>query len=228
VSYESGTVASGAIKDRIGLFLPIPGGFNVENLLAALGAVLSLPGAGPEEFAPHVSYLEPVKGRMVPVRLGQPFDVIVDYAHTPGSFEKLFPQLRERTDGKLISLFGSAGERDLEKRPKLGEIASRYSDIVVLADEDPRGEVPAEVLRDVAAGCGKKHEGRDLYLIEDRREAIRKAFSLADDGDLVVLLGKGHEGSIIYADGPMSWDEQEEAEKALREMGFGEEAKLKK
>ncbi|MFP4179613.1 MAG: UDP-N-acetylmuramoyl-L-alanyl-D-glutamate--2,6-diaminopimelate ligase [Spirochaetaceae bacterium] len=202
------------------LYLPLPGRFNVENLLAALGAVFSLPDSEPKDYIAHIHKLLPVKGRMVPVRLGQPFEVLVDYAHTPGSFEKLFPQLRERTRGRLIALFGSAGERDLEKRSCLGEIASRYSDIIVLADEDPRGEEPRAVLEAVAAGCADKQEGEDLLIIEDRGTAIRHAFSLAEKDDLVVLLGKGHEGSIIYNDGPIPWDEEQEAVKALDEMGY--------
>jgi UDP-N-acetylmuramoyl-L-alanyl-D-glutamate--2,6-diaminopimelate ligase len=117
-------------------------------------------------------------------------------------------------------VFSSAGERDLEKRPVLGEIASRYADLIILADEDPRGEEPLAVLRDVARGCRGRGEGEDLLLIPDRRRAIRRAFTLAREGDMVVLLGKGHEGSIIYADGPMAWDEETEARRALDEMGY--------
>lgn len=196
-----------------------PGLFNIENLLAALMAVSALPGETLEEYLTAVPDLKPVKGRMVPVDRGQPFRVLVDYAHTPGSFEKLFPVLRRETEGKLIALFSSAGERDLEKRPQLGAIASRYCDIIVLADEDPRGEPPRQVLDDVAAGCRLGPKG-ELILIEDRPTAIRRAFSIARRGDLVVLLGKGHEGSIIYADGPIPWDEEEEAVKALEWLGY--------
>jgi UDP-N-acetylmuramoyl-L-alanyl-D-glutamate--2,6-diaminopimelate ligase len=204
--------------------LPLPGRFNVENLLAAAGALLSLSGVKLSDIVPHVSALAPVKGRMVPVQLGQPFRVLVDYAHTPGSFEKLFPQLRRQTTGRLIALFGSAGERDVEKRSRLGEIASLYADIVVLADEDPRGEEPAAILHDIAVGCASKKEGEELIIIEDRVEAMRRAFSIAREGDLVILLGKGHEGTIIYADGPIPWDEEETAVKILGEMGYGGES----
>lgn len=218
---QDGSPTSG--REEAELLLPLPGRFNVENLLAATGAVLALTKLRLEEIAPHVSSLVPVRGRMVPVRLGQPFRVLVDYAHTPGSFEKLFPQLRRQTTGRLIALFGSAGERDIEKRSRLGEIASQYSDIVVLADEDPRGEEPGAILREVAAGCTGTQEGEDLIIIEDRVEAMRRAFFIAREGDLVVLLGKGHEGTIIYADGPIPWDEEETAVRLLREMGYGGE-----
>jgi UDP-N-acetylmuramoyl-L-alanyl-D-glutamate--2,6-diaminopimelate ligase len=200
--------------------LSMPGRFNVENTLAALLAVSRAAATDIEALVPYLPGLKPVKGRMVPVDRGQPFRVLVDYAHTPGSFEKLFPMLRSLVRGRLIPVFSSAGERDLEKRPVLGEIAARYSDLIILADEDPRGEEPMAVLRDVAKGCTGKREGEDLLLIPDRRTAIRRAFELAEPEDMVVLLGKGHEGSIIYADGPVDWDEEREAQRILEELGY--------
>jgi UDP-N-acetylmuramoyl-L-alanyl-D-glutamate--2,6-diaminopimelate ligase len=181
-------------------------------------------------FVPH---LKPVRGRMTAIEKGQPFEVHVDYAHTPSSFEAVLPPLRDRliaSGGRLITLFGSPGERDTQKRFLQGEVAARYSDIVILADEDPRGEVPMTILEDIAEGCyagsaqsvaeGGAAMVRDetLFLIPDRPQAIRKAFSLAKKGDLVLLLGKGHENSIIYADKTIPYDEIEEAEKALEEM----------
>jgi UDP-N-acetylmuramoyl-L-alanyl-D-glutamate--2,6-diaminopimelate ligase len=158
---------------------------------------------------------------------GQPFEVLVDYAHTPSSFETIFPPLRERLNqsGKrIISLFGSGGERDTKKRPEQGRIAALYSDIVFICDEDPRGEVPMAICEDIAMGClaaqGCKNFKRDenLFLIPDRPTAIRKAFAIALPGDLVILLGKGHENSIIYKDRTMPYDEIDEAEKALVEQ----------
>jgi UDP-N-acetylmuramoyl-L-alanyl-D-glutamate--2,6-diaminopimelate ligase len=179
---------------------------------------------------------------MTAIQRGQPFEVFVDYAHTPSSFEAIFPPIRERlgaTGGRLISLFGSAGERDTQKRPVQGRIASQWSDLVFLTDEDPRGEVPLAILEEIAKGCEadqgceagrafktgqaccpERIRGEDLFLIPDRPEAIRKAFSLARPGDLVLLLGKGHENSIIYAKETLVYDEIAEAEKALAEMGY--------
>ncbi|HDQ15018.1 MAG TPA: UDP-N-acetylmuramyl-tripeptide synthetase, partial [Sediminispirochaeta sp.] len=200
--------------------LPQPGRFNIDNCLAALGAVSRLPGEDINRYIPAIAALKPIKGRMVPVEEGQEFQVVVDYAHTPGSFEKLFPPLREQVKGRLIAVFSSAGERDIEKREILGEIASRYCDLIVLADEDPRGERPMDVLEAVAAGCRGMERGRELFLIEDRSEAIHAAFEMARSGDMVLLLGKGHEGSIIYADGPIPWDEEQRAREILREMGY--------
>ena len=136
------------------------------------------------------------------------------------------PPLRERlnsTGGKLISLFGCPGERDTQKRFLQGEIAARYCDIVILADEDPRGEDPMTILEEIAAGCERSKNiirGETLFLIPNRPQAIRKAFSLAAKGDIVLLLGKGHENSIIYAKETVTYDEIAEAEMALEEAGY--------
>jgi UDP-N-acetylmuramoyl-L-alanyl-D-glutamate--2,6-diaminopimelate ligase len=174
--------------------------------------------------------LKPVRGRMTAICKGQPFEVLVDYAHTPSSFETVFPPLRGRLNssgGRLISIFGSAGERDIQKRKIQGAIAARYSDLVILCDEDPRGEEPMTILEEIALGCEadqgceKMIRNETLFLIPDRPHAIRKAFSLARKGDLVLLLGKGHENSIIYAHETIPYDEIREAEAALKEAGYG-------
>ncbi|MDR0290868.1 MAG: UDP-N-acetylmuramyl peptide synthase, partial [Treponema sp.] len=135
------------------------------------------------------------------------------------------PPLRERlsaSGGRIISLFGSAGERDTKKRGEQGHIAATYSDLVILSDEDPRGEVPMAILEEIAGGINSPQIKRDetLFLIPDRPTAIRKAFSLAQPGDLVLLLGKGHENSIIYANETRPYDEISEAESALAELGY--------
>jgi UDP-N-acetylmuramoyl-L-alanyl-D-glutamate--2,6-diaminopimelate ligase len=157
---------------------------------------------------------------MTAIRRGQPFEVIVDYAHTPSSFQTVFPPLRARVKGRMICVFGSGGERDVEKRPRQGRIAADWFDVVILADEDPRGEDPMALLEEIAAGCPELERGERLFLIPDRPAAIRKAFALARPGDLVALLGKGHENSIIYARGTVPFDELGEAEAALAELGY--------
>ncbi len=201
--------------------ISIPGPFWVENVLAACLTVSHALSEDPLALAELLPGLSGVQGRMERIDLGQGFGVIVDYAHTPGAFQKLLPWIRPLARGRLFVVFGSAGERDREKRPMQGRLAGEYSDVVVITDEDPRGEDSMSILRDIARGCGGKREGEDLFLIPNRPQAIRRAFSLAAPGDSVLLLGKGHEGSIIHADGPHAYDEREEAEKALREMGFG-------
>lgn len=200
--------------------LNIPGKVNVENLMAAILTVMELEGLDPEDLEELIPQLKGVKGRMVPIHGKQPFQVYVDYAHTPGSFEKLLPSLKEAIEGRLIAVFGSAGERDIEKRATQGSIADQWCEIIILADEDPRLEDPLKILEDIAAGTKDRSLGENLFLIPDRREAMGKALDIAQEGDLVISLGKGHEGSIIYADGPMDWDEMAVMEELLRERGY--------
>jgi len=209
--------AAGSREARI----DFPGPFWVENALAAVLAVSRMLAADPLELAPWASRLTCVTGRMDYVALGQPYDVVVDYAHTPGAFARLFPWIRSVSRGRIIAVFGSAGERDPAKRPLQGQVASRWCDVVVLTDEDPRGEDGMAILGEIAAGCEGKTRGTDLFLERDRPAAIRLAFGIARPGDVVLLLGKGHEGSIIGPAGSAAWDERAEAERALREAGYG-------
>ncbi len=203
---------------QINVRLNLPGIFNVENLLAALCVVSKLKEGTPADFAELCPKLTGVRGRMEPVEGDMDFHVLVDYAHSPGSFRKVLPFLKALTPGRLIILFGSAGERDLEKRPEQGRIASEYGNILILTDEDPREEEPLAILEDIARGV--QGRGRELFLIPDRREAIKTAFKMAKTHDLVAALGKGHEDSIIYADGPRPWNEIEVCKEVLTELGY--------
>jgi UDP-N-acetylmuramoyl-L-alanyl-D-glutamate--2,6-diaminopimelate ligase len=199
----------------------LPGAFNAGNVLASLLAASGISGIPVRELVPLVPRLKPVRGRMTAIKNSLGFEVLVDYAHTPSSFLALFPPLRERinkTGGRIISLFGSAGERDTRKRSRQGRIAADYSDIMILTDEDPRGEKPEDILEEIAGGAPERKRGEDLFLIPHRPLAIRKALSLAKPGDLVLLLGKGHENSIIYAEKTMAFDETGEPKKALEEL----------
>ncbi|MCL1992494.1 MAG: UDP-N-acetylmuramoyl-L-alanyl-D-glutamate--2,6-diaminopimelate ligase [Spirochaetes bacterium] len=211
----------------------LPGAFNAGNVFAALLVVSGFIGLKVRELARFIPSLKPVRGRMNSVDKGQPFEVIVDYAHTPSSFEAIFPSLRysvDKTGGRIISVFGSPGERDTIKRGEQGKVAAMYSDTIILADEDPRGEEPVSILEEIAQAIETPPEGgvykadfkrgENLFLIPDRKLAVRKAFSLAQPKDMVLLLGKGHENSIIYADHVMPYDEIEEAQKALSEIGY--------
>lgn len=224
-----GTVGVGSIgtvgvgSGTIAVESPVSGAFNVYNITAALLTVSQITQLPIQEVAGKTQFLEPITGRMTPICQGQPFEVIVDYAHTPSSFKTIFPPLKKRVTGRLIALFGSGGERDIKKRPEQGKIAAHWCDMVFLADEDPRGEDPQTLLEMIAQGArteGKVSEETGLYLIPNRQEAIRKAFSLAREGDIVLLLGKAHENSIIYKDYIMPYDEIKEAQNALAEMGF--------
>jgi len=198
----------------------LPGAFNTYNIMASIIAVSSLTGLSFDEIAAKTEQLKPVKGRMTVIDSGQPFEVIVDYAHTPSSFETIFPPLRKRCTGKMIALFGSGGERDRTKRPLQGEIAASYCDTVILTDEDPRGEDSVELLKEIAVGAQKqgKKMNENLFITPNRPAAIRQAFKMAQKGDIVLLLGKSHENSIIYKDYTMPYDEITEAKNALSEL----------
>jgi UDP-N-acetylmuramoyl-L-alanyl-D-glutamate--2,6-diaminopimelate ligase len=205
----------------------LPGAFNAGNVFAALLVVSELLDLPLRDIAPLAARLRPLRGRMTGIPNSLGIEILVDYAHTPSSFTAVFPPLRERLNrreerGNIIAVFGSAGERDTMKRYMQGEIAASYADILVLCDEDPRGEEPLSILEEIAAGCMEGNpglrRGRNLFLIPDRPAAIRKAISLAKRGDLVLLLGKGHENSIIYAGGPRPYDEIETAKTAAAKL----------
>ena len=198
----------------------LPGAFNAYNLMASIIAVSSVTGFSFEEIAQKIPQLSPIKGRMTVIDESQDFEVIVDYAHTPSSFETIFPPLKKRCSGRIFALFGSGGERDLTKRPLQGQIAAKFCDIIILTDEDPRGEDSVELLKMIADGAIREGKIMDenLFITPDRPKAIRQAFSMAKKGDIVLLLGKSHENSIIYKDYVMPYDEISEAKKALQEL----------
>ena len=200
----------------------LPGAFNAYNLMASVIAVSRMTGLSYKDVAAKIPELTPIKGRMTVINQGQPFELIIDYAHTPSSFETIFPPVRKRCKGKMICVFGSGGERDLTKRPLQGAIAAKFCDTVILADEDPRGEDPVELLKMIAVGAEKEGKvmGKNLFITHERPKAIRQAFSMAEKNDIVLLLGKSHENSIIYKDGAMPYDEITEAKKALSEMNY--------
>jgi UDP-N-acetylmuramoyl-L-alanyl-D-glutamate--2,6-diaminopimelate ligase len=156
------------------------------------------------------------------IEQGQPFALIVDYAHNPDSFEQVLGMLRPVVAGRLIAVFGSAGERDRAKRPLQGTIAAHYCDLLILTDEDPRGEDRDQIIAEIARGAEEagKQRGEDYLTIPDRAAAIRAACERARPGDMLLLLGKGHETSIEYADGKHPWDEVAQARAALHDLGW--------
>ena len=187
----------------------LPGSFNVHNTLAAVcvGRVI---GLSREQIEQGIAALKGVEGRMTPIDEGQGYTVIVDFAHTPDSFEKLFKDLRPVIKGKLIVMFGSAGRRDEAKRAVQGRLAGKYADEVVLTEEDDRDCDGGAIIDEIARGAERsgKKLGKDLFLIHDRLDAITFAVGRATDtADVVLLLGKGHEKTIERADGEHPWDE---------------------
>jgi UDP-N-acetylmuramoyl-L-alanyl-D-glutamate--2,6-diaminopimelate ligase len=187
---------------------PLPGSFNVYNALAAAGVGLALQ-LHPQQIEQGIASLTAVEGRMTRIDEGQDFDVIIDYAHTPDSFEKLFADLKPVVKGRLIAMFGSAGRRDVAKRAVQGEIAGKYADEVILTEEDDRDVDGQLILKQIAEGAKKagKKLDRNLFLIHDRAKAIEFTLDRAKKGDMVLLLGKGHEKNIERAEGLIEWDE---------------------
>lgn len=192
------------------------GRFNVSNCLAAIATAYSL-GINPALIAESLTTAQGVSGRMERIDEGQPFTVIVDYAHTPDSLEKVLRILRPLTPGKLMVVFGSAGERDRQKRPIMGRIAAQLTDFFVITDEDPRDEDRWLILQEIAEGARSagKNDGTDFLLIVDRREAIATAFAHASQGDTILLAGKGHEQSIIMNSTKIPWDDRRVAREEL-------------
>lgn len=195
--------------------LRLAGRFNAGNALAALAAACAT-GAGLEAAAAGIGGLGRVPGRMERVDRGQPFSVVIDYAHTAGALERVLEELRAATAGRLWVVFGSAGERDRPKRAAMGAVAARLADSVVVTDEDPRGEDRLAILDEIAAAARAAGAGSGrLAVIPDRAAAIAYAIAAAAPGDTVLCAGKGHESSIIGAAGPSPWDERAAVEAAL-------------
>jgi UDP-N-acetylmuramoyl-L-alanyl-D-glutamate--2,6-diaminopimelate ligase len=193
------------------------GRFNVSNCLAAIATAYSQ-GVPIEAIARGLASVKGVTGRMEHIDEGQSFAVIVDYAHTPDSLRKVLTTLRPLTRGKLMVVFGSAGERDRQKRPIMGSVAAQLTDFFILTDEDPREEDSEEILREIAAGAeaAGKRQGQDFLCIVDRRQAIATAFTHARPGDTILLAGKGHEQSIIIGREKLPWDDRRVAREELR------------
>jgi len=214
----SGSHYTATLADReYHIICHLPGSFNVSNSLAAVGVGHAL-GLSQEQIEHGIAALTRVEGRMDPIDEGQDFDVIVDFAHTPDSFEKLFKDLKPVVKGKLIVLFGSAGRRDEAKRAIQGKLAGEYADEVVVTEEDDRDVDGTEIMNQIAGGAEEagKIRNHNLFLVHDRTEAIKFAIGRAHTGDTVLLLGKGHEKTIERADGEHPWDEIGTAHAALK------------
>ena len=190
---------------------PLPGRFNVLNALGALATASAL-GADPEAAARSLSDFAAVPGRFQPVDEGQDFAVLVDYAHTPDSLENVLDAARELTGGRVIVVFGAGGDRDRGKRPLMGEIATRLSDLAIVTSDNPRSEDPEAIVAEILAGAGPAAEA-----IVDRRAAIARAVEAAGPGDVVVVAGKGHEQGQEFAGGRKEpFDDVGVAREALR------------
>lgn len=198
--------------------LPMIGRYNALNALAALAAA-SVAGLDPAELVPRLATFPGVPGRMQVVQ-AEPFAVIVDFAHTPTSLERVLEAAREATAGRVLVVIGAAGERDPGKRAPLGQIAAEGADLAFFTEEDSRSESTDEILAEIARGASETGavDGDRYVRIPDRRVAIRTAIARARPGDVVLLCGKGHEVTLERSSGVLPWDEAAEARTALAEL----------
>jgi UDP-N-acetylmuramoyl-L-alanyl-D-glutamate--2,6-diaminopimelate ligase len=193
----------------------LPGDFNVANALGAFAAAGAL-GVEPEAAAAGLARAARVPGRFEPVDEGQPFAVLVDYAHTPDSVENVLQAARRVTTGRVISVIGAGGDRDRDKRPKMGRAASQLSDLAIVTSDNPRSEEPEAIVAEVLAGVG---DGETVAVEIDRREAIARALGEAQAGDTVVIAGKGHEQGQEFENGrKVPFDDREVAREELRKL----------
>ena len=214
VEFDAGgaSFSVGEMRLRTGL----PGHFNVANALGAF-AVAEAIGVGSDFAAAGLARAERVPGRFEPVDEGQGFAVLVDYAHTPDSLENVLRAARRLTSGRLISVFGAGGDRDRDKRPKMGRAGAELSDLTVITSDNPRSEDPEAIVAEVAAGAEGASE---LEVVLDRREAIALALGRAEPGDTVVIAGKGHEQGQEFEGGrKIPFDDREVAREELWKLG---------
>jgi UDP-N-acetylmuramoyl-L-alanyl-D-glutamate--2,6-diaminopimelate ligase len=198
--------------DGIELETRLRGRFNVENVLGAVAAarLLEIPD---DAIAYGVKELRGVPGRFEAVDEGQPFAVLVDYAHTPDSLENVLRTARDLAQNRVICVFGCGGDRDRGKRPLMGRIATELADLAIVTSDNPRSEEPEAIIAEILAGAG------EADVEPDRREAIARAVGEAAEGDVVVIAGKGHEQGQQFADRTIPFDDREVAREALRRLG---------
>jgi len=194
-----------------------PGVFSVYNALAAFVWGVER-GYDPESVAEALAEIPGVPGRFESIRLGQPFQVIVDYAHTPDGLENVVRTARGFTKGRLITVFGCGGDRDKGKRPLMGEAASAWSDFVIVTSDNPRTEDPDQIIKEILVGIN----GVEHVALRDRREAIWSACRMAKAGDTILIAGKGHETYQIFGTEVHPFDDREVAREALRGLEYGQ------
>ncbi len=201
---------------EIALRTGLPGHFNVANALGAFAVAVAM-GVEPETAAAGLARAARVPGRFEPIDEGQGFAVLVDYAHTPDSLENVLRAARRLTSGRVFSVFGAGGDRDRDKRPKMGRAGAELSDLAVVTSDNPRSEEPEAIVAEVAAGTGG---GTEVVVEVDRRAAIALALGRAEPGDTVVIAGKGHEqGQEFEAGRKVPFDDREVAREELRKLG---------
>jgi UDP-N-acetylmuramoyl-L-alanyl-D-glutamate--2,6-diaminopimelate ligase len=202
-----------SFKGEIDIDFKLVGRFNVYNALAAITCAL-IEGVSLTSIRKSLSKLISIRGRMEIVDQGQDFLVLVDYAHTPDALENVLTSIKEFSNGKIITVFGCGGDRDVTKRPIMGSIASSYSDVVIVTSDNPRSEDPSTIMKEIEKGILKSHSTQ-CQLVENREEAINKAIEIAYTNDVVLIAGKGHENYQTLKDKTIHFDDKEVATKYL-------------
>jgi len=200
----------------VAIHSPLLGRFNVSNLLAALGATLAL-GISKEVAATGLGALAGVPGRLERVNAGQDFTVIVDYAHTDDALKNLLETVRELGPRKVITVFGCGGDRDRTKRPLMGAVAARLSDVAIVTSDNPRSEPPEAIIEEVRRGM-PPGRGAEVLSIVDRREAIARALEMARPDAAVIIAGKGHETTQTLRDRTVPFDDRQVVRDILRPL----------
>ena len=209
VSDHGGSRFHVRVRDEtVPMTVPLPGAFNVSNALAATGLALRA-GLSLQEIARGISRAQPPPGRMERVSAGQPFEVVVDYAHTMHAFRTVLATMRDQTPAprRVIAVFGATGDRDRSKRPVLARVAREYADFFIITNEDPYRERADAIIAEVASGVPRQEEGIRFRCEQDRERAIREAIRSARPGDTVVILGKGHEQSMMVNGRKEPWSD---------------------
>ncbi len=242
ILYAPASVTFTAItsEGQLPLLLNLPGKFNIYNTLAAIAVGLSqkVPLA---TIKLALEKIHGIPGRMEPVEAGQNFSVLIDYAHTPDALQNVYETIRRGARNHVIAVLGACGDRDKLKRPILGELAAKYADYVIITNEDPYTEDPQSIIDAVAAGIPKGRQAKTRYKhntpfkifkvkgtgenewwwkIMERREAIKKAFTLAEKGDVVIITGKGAEEAIVVGDKHLPWSDRKVSQEILEAMRF--------
>jgi UDP-N-acetylmuramoyl-L-alanyl-D-glutamate--2,6-diaminopimelate ligase len=195
------------------------GRHNVYNILGVMGLASGL-GLDIGQAIRGIEGLVAVPGRFERVDAGQPFSVLVDYAHTPDALRNVLTAARDMSTGRLLVVFGAGGDRDRSKRPAMGRIAAEYADVALITSDNPRTEAPMEIISAIEAGY-RKAAGQGVYhVIEERSQAINKAIALAHAGDVVVIAGKGHETYQVVGERRYAFDDRQVARQALQARGF--------
>jgi UDP-N-acetylmuramoyl-L-alanyl-D-glutamate--2,6-diaminopimelate ligase len=207
-------------EESIEVRTPLPGDFNVANALAALAVAHAL-GLDLQASAEALLSAEQVPGRFEAIHEGQPFGVLVDYAHTPDSLENVLAAARRITHGRLISVFGCGGDRDRDKRPLMGRAGAELSDLAIVTSDNPRSEDPSAIIDEIRAGIPSEPHA-EVVIEPDRRAAIALAVSRAGEGDTVVVAGKGHEQGQEFEGGrKIPFDDRDVAREELRRLAAG-------